>query len=531
MAPHVLIGKPAVVGICVAEYHKSQLREIHRCSRGREQKGVRASSRAWGLASEKRSSRRLLRDPADRSNHFVAFDYDAKVSASLSVAGRRGVGACPWCRARVSARTCGCAGWAGRATCGSAVCGSLWRRSVLAGGLRRRRASAPPVVCAVWWREEARGHGRPDATRCVDEPTVGKGRRGSARVGKGGGGGRRGVARIGKRVGNGRQGLVGVGEGVGMVGNGRQCLTRVGEGVGKGPGEDVGKVNEGRHELAWLFPFSPIPPSTPPSLGARRAENETRIEGGCGWGGVGSGGSSSSGVASPTAAGCRDTLGDDAGDKAAQARSKLYPSALSEGGGDVLIVKAGRPPADAHRARGGMFRKKQQRGKGRRSVFVYELVRAPAAVGGGDQGGHKLPRARTAGASENDSAGFQGLEGAEGFTEGSAEGARGKARGWQQRSLDRSDTHSDIADVDEWRKEMEKYLAEKEPRASHDSSQKHLQKEQQPTREERGTGGLRGEQHERENGNWGLRDNDDDSLGASGRSCNAYGDCDEGNYS
>ncbi|CAI7933555.1 unnamed protein product [Closterium sp. NIES-54] len=360
---------------------------------------------------------------------------------------------------------------------------------------------------------------------------VGKGRRGSARVGKGGGGGRRGVARIGKRVGNGRQGLVGVGEGVGMVGNGRQCLTRVGEGVGKGPGEDVGKVNEGRHELAWLFPFSPIPPSTPPSLGARRAENETRIEGGCGWGGVGSGGSSSSGVASPTAAGCRDTLGDDAGDKAAQARSKLYPSALSEGGGDVLIVKAGRPPADAHRARGGMFRKKQQRGKGRRSVFVYELVRAPAAVGGGDQGGHKLPRARTAGASENDSAGFQGLEGAEGFTEGSAEGARGKARGWQQRSLDRSDTHSDIADVDEWRKEMEKYLAEKEPRASHDSSQKHLQKEQQPTREERGTGSLRGEQHERENGNWGLRDNDDDSLGASGRSCNAYGDCDEGNYS
>ncbi|CAI7873345.1 unnamed protein product [Closterium sp. NIES-53] len=35
-------------------------------------------------------------------------------------------------------------------------------------------AAVITVVCAVWWREEARGHGRPDATRCVDEPTCGR---------------------------------------------------------------------------------------------------------------------------------------------------------------------------------------------------------------------------------------------------------------------------------------------------------------------------------------------------------------------
>ncbi|CAI5536909.1 unnamed protein product, partial [Closterium sp. Naga37s-1] len=160
-------------------------------------------------------------------------------------------------------------------------------------------------------------------------------------------------------------------------------------------------------------------------------------------------------------------LGGD-GDKAASVRTALYPSARSEGGGgersvrDVLIVEGGRPPADAGRARGGVFRKKQRRGKGKRSVFVYELVRAPAGGGGGDYGGRGLPRARTAGAAESGSAGLWGTDGAEGV----AEGAMGKAQGWQQRSLDRSDTQSDIADVDEWRREMEKYLTEKLRRES-----------------------------------------------------------------
>ncbi|CAI7931367.1 unnamed protein product [Closterium sp. NIES-54] len=249
--------------------------------------------------------------------------------------------------------------------------------------------------------------------------------------------------------------------------------------------------------------------------------------------------------------GSSSALSDD-GDKAVPARTTLYPSARSEGGGgerrarDVLIVKGGRPPADSGRARGGVFRKKQRRGKGKRSVFVYELVRAPAAEGGGDQGGRGLPRARTAGAAES---GSSGMWVAEGLAEGSTEGARGKAQGWQQRSLDRSDTQSDIADVDEWRREMEKYLAEKERRASLEATQKERrasldscpkdsQKERrQLTREEKRNGGLIGEQHERENdcsggdGSWGLRDDDDDSLGASGRACNAYGGCDEGNNS
>ncbi|CAI5520916.1 unnamed protein product [Closterium sp. Naga37s-1] len=229
-------------------------------------------------------------------------------------------------------------------------------------------------------------------------------------------------------------------------------------------------------------------------------------------------------------------LGGD-GDKAASVRTALYPSARSEGGGgersvrDVLIVEGGRPPADAGRARGGVFRKKQRRGKGKRSVFVYELVRAPAGGGGGDYGGRGLPRARTAGAAESGSAGLWGTDGAEGV----AEGAMGKAQGWQQRSLDRSDTQSDIADVDEWRREMEKYLTEKLRR---ESGPKEMgRKEKEVTREERESGGSEGEQHERENGSggggsWGLRDaDDDDLLGASGRACNAYGGCDEGNNS
>ncbi|CAI5492466.1 unnamed protein product, partial [Closterium sp. Naga37s-1] len=249
--------------------------------------------------------------------------------------------------------------------------------------------------------------------------------------------------------------------------------------------------------------------------------------------------------------GSSSALSDD-GDKAVPARTTLYPSARSEGGGgerrarDVLIVKGGRPPADSGRARGGVFRKKQRRGKGKRSVFVYELVRAPAAEGGGDQGGRGLPRARTAGAAES---GSSGMWVAEGLAEGSTEGARGKAHGWQQRSLDRSNTQSDIADVDEWRREMEKYLAEKERRASLEATQKERpasldscpkdsQKERrQLTREEKGNGGLIREQHERKNdcsggdGSWGLHDDDDDSLGASGRACYAYGGCDEGNNS
>ncbi|CAI6011474.1 unnamed protein product [Closterium sp. NIES-65] len=229
-------------------------------------------------------------------------------------------------------------------------------------------------------------------------------------------------------------------------------------------------------------------------------------------------------------------LGGD-GDKAASVRTALYPSARSEGGGgersvrDVLIVEGGRPPADAGRARGGVFRKKQRRGKGKRSVFVYELVRAPAGGGGGDYGDRGLPRARTAGAAESGSAGLWGTDGAEGV----AEGAMGKAQGWQQRSLDRSDTQSDIADVDEWRWEMEKYLTEKLRR---ESGPKEMgRKEKEVTREERESGGSEGEQHERENGSggggsWGLRvADDDDSLGASGRACNTYGGCDEGNNS
>ncbi|CAI5991742.1 unnamed protein product [Closterium sp. NIES-65] len=229
-------------------------------------------------------------------------------------------------------------------------------------------------------------------------------------------------------------------------------------------------------------------------------------------------------------------LGGD-GDKAASVRTALYPSARSEGGGgersvrDVLIVEGGRPPADAGRARGGVFRKKQRRGKGKRSVFVYELVRAPAGGGGGDYGGRGLPRARTAGAAESGSAGLWGTDGAEGV----AEGAMGKAQGWQQRSLDRSDTQSDIADVDERRREMEKYLTEKLRR---ESGPKEMgRKEKEVTREERESGGSEGEQHERENGSggggsWGLRvADDDDSLGASGRACNTYGGCDEGNNS
>ncbi|CAI5521276.1 unnamed protein product [Closterium sp. Naga37s-1] len=233
---------------------------------------------------------------------------------------------------------------------------------------------------------------------------------------------------------------------------------------------------------------------------------------------------------------CSGALGGD-GDKAASVRTALYPSARSEGGGgersvrDVLIVEGGRPPADAGRARGGVFRKKQRRGKGKRSVFVYELVRAPAGGGGGDYGGRGLPRARTAGAAESGSAGLWGTDGAEGV----AEGAMGKAQGWQQRSLDRSDTQSDIADVDEWRREMEKYLTEKLRRES--GSKEMGRKEKEVTREERESGGSEGEQHERENGSggggsWGLRDaDDDDLLGASGRACNAYGGCDEGNNS
>ncbi|CAI5991707.1 unnamed protein product [Closterium sp. NIES-65] len=229
-------------------------------------------------------------------------------------------------------------------------------------------------------------------------------------------------------------------------------------------------------------------------------------------------------------------LGGD-GDKAASVRTALYPSARSEGGGgersvrDVLIVEGGRPPADAGRARGGVFRKKQRRGKGKRSVFVYELVRAPAGGGGGDYGDRRLPRARTAGAAESGSAGLWGTDGAEGVVEG----AMGKAQGWQQRSLDRSDTQSDIADVDEWRWEMEKYLTEKLRR---ESGPKEMgRKEKEVTREERESGGSEGEQHERENGSggggsWGLRvADDDDSLGASGRACNTYGGCDEGNNS
>ncbi|CAI5936255.1 unnamed protein product [Closterium sp. NIES-64] len=229
-------------------------------------------------------------------------------------------------------------------------------------------------------------------------------------------------------------------------------------------------------------------------------------------------------------------LGGD-GDKAASVRTALYPSARSEGGGgersvrDVLIVEGGRPPADAGHARGGVFRKKQRRGKGKRSVFVYELVRAPAGGGGGDYGGRGLPRARTAGAAESGSAGLWGTDGAEGV----AEGAMGKAQGWQQRSLDRSDTQSDIADVDERRREMEKYLTEKLRR---ESGPKEMgRKEKEVTREERESGGSEGEQHERENGSggggsWGLRvADDDDSLGASGRACNTYGGCDEGNNS
>ncbi|CAI5536913.1 unnamed protein product [Closterium sp. Naga37s-1] len=89
------------------------------------------------------------------------------------------------------------------------------------------------------------------------------------------------------------------------------------------------------------------------------------------------------------------------------------------------------------------------RGEGQAErVRVRAGARATAGGGGGDYGGRGLPRARTAGAAESGSAGLWGTDGAEGV----AEGAMGKAQGWQQRSLDRSDTQSDIADVDEWAK-------------------------------------------------------------------------------